>query len=303
MKTLIQFIAIYTLLFLIYGCNNSSEVKRKYDGAKPERVVISGKVLNPFDDINTVSVILNDPPTARQLTFTDDINFQDSTFHISFERYLPQDVMIKYGSIFKVFVHPGDSLHIEFDANHLDYKPLLYNSLKFTGDPARFNKLLAIYYSHYHQNQPDFNELYEFQQTCTADEIIQFRDSVRQFRLKYLKEFEDLFSPSDELKTFIKHDIEMDYVNNLALYPGYYALANKLNQYEVVPLSFYDFLKIPIPKEALINTNASRYFINRYRFSYVMPQLRKKLIDERIIIDTIINGKPEIIRNIDNDSA
>ncbi len=298
-----QISILYLIVILLYGCDHSYKSGKEFDGTEALQVVITGKILNPFEDHNTVSVILNDPSTAKQISFTDYINSEDSTFQIRFERYLPQDVMIKYGNIFPVFIHPGDSLHVEFDTRHLDYRPLLYDNIKFSGEPAKFNRLLAIYFSYFFHNQPDFYKLYEFQQTCTPEEIVQVRDSIRQSHLNYLEEFKNRYNPSDELIAFIKYDIEMDYANNLAMYPVYFAMANKLDQFEVVPLSFYDFLNIELPIESLINTNASSHFINRYNFGYVMPRLQKKLKDERAIIDTIINGKPEVTSHINYDSA
>jgi hypothetical protein len=41
----------------------------EFDGTKASQVVNAGKILNSFEDQNTVSVVINDPATIRQISY------------------------------------------------------------------------------------------------------------------------------------------------------------------------------------------------------------------------------------------
>ena len=180
-------LSITVLLFILHflvGCQSIKEPEQKYDGTKPVRTVIAGKVIDPPEDNETLMFIINDLPTARQLIDYSYIDLKDSTFKFVIERYLPQDIMIKYGQLFSVLVHPGDSLFITIDGKKINKNDFKYNMLKFSGEPAEFNKLLQKYLAEdLEKNRMDFKKFIRFQERCTAEEIKHYADSVRKINL------------------------------------------------------------------------------------------------------------------------
>ena len=69
---------------------------------------------------------------------------------------------------------------------------------------------------------------------------------------------------SKELENWIKKEVDFDYYNWLALYPYDHAGFNKLDEYTIVPSSFYDFMNIELSLSDLSNSK-SIIFIGRYQ--------------------------------------
>lgn len=303
MKKVISPMLFIAFLFLINGCTNRTKPKPKYDGTKPVRTVIAGKVIDPPEDGTTMMFIVSDLATARQLTYYTDIDMKDSTFHFSIERYLPQDIMIKYYNLFSVFVHPGDSLFITINGNILNDKFNNYEALQFSGEPSMFNVLFAKYYDLTNKNRLEhYRRLTDIWKKSSIEENIEFQDSIRKENYQVLWEIDSLYNAPEEFKSFIKTKIEVNYLCELIDYPFHYARYNKLEREDVAPLSYYDTLTMDLSQDMLINTDI-RSYVNRYTISITNPKMWKYLIERKLAKDTIIKNKHRKIPFVKIDSA
>ena len=297
MKTIVNILTILFAVSFLNGCNHTTEPETKYDGTKPVRTVIAGKVIDPPEDNTTLMFIVNDLATARQLISYSDIDLKDSTFHFTIERYLPQDIMIKYFELFSVFVHPGDSLFVTIDYKLIDSGISIDKALQFSGEPAEFNMLLQKYRAGIKRR--DFDKFYAFQKRATPVEMKHFADSVRDENISYLMKFDSLYHPDEELTTYLKVSVESNYVQDLGFYPFMHARLNNLSRDDVVTSSYYDFFKeINLPENAIINPSINT-IVNYYRAGYVSQHLIEKLRSENKVRDTIINNKQRHIFDVE----
>lgn len=303
MKTIIKIVTVLITISSLGGCNNSTEPETKYDGTKPGPIIVAGKILNRQKKLDVVSVLVNDIALYQQLSFNDEINRTDSTFHIVFERYLPQDMFLQYGdALISFFASPGDSIFIELSADLLNNNEKFLRNIKFSGDKEEFNKLLTIYRANTYHNPEFVRWFYEFQNKNSPEIVIKMYDSIKQASYHYLTEFCKKYDPPDELKEFLKYDIKMDYTTGLSYYPVQYGISNGLVKFDFVSSSFYDFMKFPLPEVALINSQTF-FFIGLYFSEYVYAHLWDKLKNEGKIFDTIKNGKQRFEFKVDIDSA
>ncbi|HKJ42030.1 MAG TPA: hypothetical protein VKA27_08035 [Sunxiuqinia sp.] len=101
------------LLILLISCQEKEQKNKA-----PKKVTIAGKIVN-YDknsEKNILTIYINDNGKATQLNYSTKIDSLGN-FNVRFKRYFPQDVMISYRTNFRVIVHPGDSLYVEFNGN------------------------------------------------------------------------------------------------------------------------------------------------------------------------------------------
>jgi hypothetical protein len=147
---------LMAIIFTLVACEESVKVETLNDLNKPQLVTVSGEIVD-FKDItknNPIKLYIHDAGTTSTLSYFSQID-ENGLFSFHFNRYIPQDVVIEYGTNFKVFVHPGDSIHVKFKAKTIDRVQFL-KTVEFTGDASKENAILAQYqldyFSNYHQN-------------------------------------------------------------------------------------------------------------------------------------------------------
>jgi thiol-disulfide isomerase/thioredoxin len=135
-------------------------------------------------------------------------------------------------------------------------------------------------------------------------------DSLKSEKETLMNHFISKQDVSEELKTWMKYEIEMDYYNKLARFPINKARFNELNYETIVPISYYDFMNISFPKEALINSNSTA-FIGRYSYGrikafskdYCTESIIGYFIEEKdnIYFGSVADQKIEVILDVTKD--
>lgn len=255
------FILFFSIVSLLSSCN--SRVDLKPIQVTSELVFVTGKVLNPNPENKTVTIYVMDILSGDQIT---NVSLIDSggDFQIKLNQYYSQDVLLRYGdNSFPIIVHPKDSIHIVFDAEKISNKDELARTIQFSGDANEINTKLIAFHSKSSEIFIPWEKYCQYEKDYSSIEFTTILDSLKSVKETLMNNLISKQSISEELKTWMKYDIEMDYNNRLALFPFDKARFNDLNYDTIVPLAFYDFMNISFPEEALSNSNSTS-FISRY---------------------------------------
>jgi thiol-disulfide isomerase/thioredoxin len=236
----------------------------------PEEITIAGKIMdyNIGSEKPNVSIIINDNGLADQINYQGKLD-SAGNFIIKFTRNYPQDVMISYKTNFRVIVHPGDSLYVEFDGNTYQ-RTKIFETIKFGGQYAELNQKFANYLKHYFETRPTSQDRKDFK-NLSLTEYKRTQDSIKTARTKYAARFISENNPSKELITWIWTDINFSYFDNLLNFPD----RSKFQKYPANWHSnYFSFVsEIPtITTRELIYSDI-RWFINQYHVSYVNRSL------------------------------
>lgn len=261
MKTnLEKLVFILLTLSILISCRSEVELKPVQMTSKP--VFITGKVLNQTSEYNTVTVYVNELLSGDQLSYVSLVdNF--GNFQTKFNLYYPQDILVRYGdNSFPIIIHPSDSIHILFDANKISDKDQLAKSIQFTGSKSD-NESLIAFYAIISKIFIPWEQYCQYEKEYNSDKFTALLDSLRSLKKEAANEFIRQ-GVSKELENWIKKEVDFDYYNWLALYPYDHAGFNKLDEYTIVPSSFYDFMNIELSLSDLSNSK-SIIFIGRYQ--------------------------------------
>lgn len=281
MKTNLEKLVFILLTFsILISCRSEVELKPVQMTSKP--VFITGKVLNQTSEYNTVTVYVNELLSGEQLSYVSLVdNF--GNFQTKFNLYYPQDILVRYGdNSFPIIIHPSDSIHILFDANKISDKDQLAKSIQFTGSKSD-NESLIAFYAIISKIFIPWEQYCQYEKEYNSDKFTALLDSLRSLKKEAANEFIRQ-GVSKELENWIKKEVDFDYYNWLALYPYDHAGFNKLDEYTIVPSSFYDFMNIELSLSDLSNSK-SIDFVGRYRFgrisSLMVDEGKLYKLDER----------------------
>lgn len=294
------FALTFSSLFLI-GCQ--SETKNFLD--KPKEVVITGQVINRSNYMaKTIAIIINDVASGEQLRVVDDLD-EEGHFEGRFERFYPQEVMLKYETIFTVFVNPGDSLHIKIDAEKLGTDEETYHALSFTGDAIEENEQITKCQAWLSPliNKESNNSAWKMK-NYNPDRYFQFRDSLRKFYHRTRIEFVEKNMISEIIDSWMYYEIEDDFFHNLAFYPFYHQKHNKYPASWEVPVTYYDFFNnVQLPIESVYNASFARPLASEYFNFYIRNKIQNELKQRGLVKDTISSdGQIVHIWKVNNDS-
>jgi len=281
MKTLILLFTSCLILFTSVGCN-----KKPISLNEPQEVIITGQVINKrHSDPNSIVVIIDDIATGERIQYLGDLD-ETGNFEIRFERYYPHDVLLKYNFIWSVFVHPGDSIHIELDTEKTGSDEDIYHALAFSGDAVKENEELSYingWYSKIRKNEPVLEA-----NSYSPDTYKLYRDSLRTI---YHNEAIDLIKVrniSEPIKSWIYYEIEYYYFHNLVMYP---MIQRRLKNYPTnwnVPTSYYGFFEeTNFNSELILNSGFAKSFISYFYTFYVHNNIRQELIPQGMVKDTM----------------
>lgn len=281
MKTNLEKLVFILLTFsILISCRSEVELKPVQTTSKP--VFITGKALNQTSEYNTVTVYVNELLSGEQLSYVSLVdNF--GNFQTKFNLYYPQDILVRYGdNSFPIIIHPSDSIHILFDANKISDKDQLAKSIQFTGSKSD-NESLIAFYAIISKIFIPWEQYCQYEKEYNSDKFTALLDSLRSLKKEAANEFIRQ-GVSKELENWIKKEVDFDYYNWLALYPYDHAGFNKLDEYTIVPSSFYDFMNIELSLSDLSNSK-SIDFVGRYRFgrisSLMVDEGKLYKLDER----------------------
>ena len=258
---------------------------------EPKEVIITGQVVNKHNyDPKTIAIIINDVATGEQIRFLDDLD-EKGNFKVKFERYYPQEVMLKYFSIWNVFVHPGDSIHIELDANKMESNETIYNALAFSGDAVTENQQLSIFNAWYSPLTLKESKSKIEESRYNPESYKQYRDSLRREYHEKANSFIKTNKISEPIKTWIYYEIENDYFHNLVNYPNAHRQFNNYTNDWQVPVSYYNFfLDAKFPLDFVVNSHLAKSFVNEYFIFYIRNNIDEELIQQDLVKDTILQG-------------
>ena len=254
----------YKLLFitiLFFGCSNERE------SMTMESVIVAGKILNhdKFPDNYTIKIFENNLVSfgSYHTAFIND----DGSFKIKFEKSFSSDVYLMYGGLITLFVSPGDSIHVEFDANELlnpnPENRHKFQSLKFSGDNTQINceiqDFLPLIYN------GNSIEAYNKEKTLHPEDYLSYLESVKSKQTQILDSLLNTNDYSEKFKKWSQLLIDYQFASSLFHYTWFYPYSNNQGKrkFEVIdiPETFYNAIKnIPIANdEATINSNYPRY--------------------------------------------
>ncbi len=230
---------ILALLVLLISCTQNSVISEK------QEVIITGKIHQYNGNGNRLYLLYSQPGVteSKELLNID----AEGNFKYKIDSYISLDAMLLEGNTYaniNFIYHPGDSIHIEFEAG--DKELALLKTVKFSGDGDITNNQIINFQTLRKENKLGFDaiNLGESNKKNTTDFIFEM-NSVKEKQLKLYKAFVDKYSPTDEAKIWAKL---------FALEPYYYYLDRYGEGKENLPENFYDYTNeiLPITNDKFI---------------------------------------------------
>ena len=285
---------------IIAGCQNN--IKKNHDS--PKVVVITGEVINKSrNDPNSVTVIIDDVASNEQLRVVGDLD-KNGRFKAHFERYYPQEVMVKYNTIYEIFISPGDSIHIVIDAQKQGTLEDRFHSISFSGDAVEENEQLKKFQEWFDPIKVKKSMNHIAESRYDPARYLQYRDSLRNSYHQYMFEFEKKNKVSPSITAWTYNEIEEDFFYNMWIYPIIHRRFNNYPSTWDVPVSYYDFFKkANITLESLCNAKLTKPFASYYYVYYIRNKIQEDLMIKGLVKDTILSdGKHEQLWKVNNDS-
>jgi len=271
----------------------------------PQEVVITGQVINRLNyQAKSIAIIINDVASGEQLRVVDDLD-EEGRFEGRFERFYPQEVMLKYETIFTVFVNPGDSIHIKIDAAKLGTDEGKFQALSFSGNSVEENEKISKFLAWFIPlRNKENNSLWEESKYDTK-QYVQYRDSLRKYDHRTRIEFVEKNKVSKIIDSWMYYEIEKDFFHNLVFYPISHQKLNKLPPSWEVPVEYFDFFEnFRLPLESVCNASFSKPLVQEYFIFYVRNKIQKELEGRGLAADTIFSdGQTDHIWKVNNDSV
>lgn len=271
MKALIK---IHTSLFIIFLVILTSCIKETETFNENGLVIIAGKALNheKYPDNYTVKVFISEYGTTG---FRTHIAFIDKrgNFVFKFDKYHPQDIFLKYGKMITLYISPGDSLYLEFDADEFNDPDQEHyyqrESLRFSGDAAQINKNLNLFLPELYKLTEGYVSTRE--KTLDPNEYKSYLMAKREKEEEYLQSFIKSNKPGQTLIDWANYFIDYSCGSSLLHYVWYHPFS-KGKHFEQVdtPKKYYSFLdQLELNNEAaIICTKYYRFLDEHYGVLY-----------------------------------
>jgi len=265
------------LLLLLASVSILSCSSHLANDSKKDRIIIAGKVIN-YDPLNPIiSLAANRIAVERDVikVVLDD----EGNFKASFKSTIPIDFFVGYKTNFLVLAHPGDSIYVEFNGA-ADDRPLLYQTIKFSGNFAKGNQDVSAFQNMYFSNNfyPNIEKRRSLMKFYDPVRFKTYMDSCRAEWYILLNKFIDKYKPTDEVKIWTRTELDVDYFRDLLRYPDIHIRENNRDNEELlVPFSYFDFMKdhFKIDESVLISGYSIFGFVDFYG-SYIMEIVRRE---------------------------
>ena len=181
---------------------------------EPKRTVIAGVITHYSGEVVLINYC---DYFSDERRFAPDLTETKGFFKAEHDYIFAQNITIRFANRFiNVFVHPGDSIFVNIDANEI--KDNFNNAITFSGDHSELNKELSIwnaYSSHiFSQNYPQFDN------NASPKELLA---SVQQ-------EFD---KARDSIKAYAKRTNMSDFLKKWAYIDCKFTIANYLLDYYI----------------------------------------------------------------------
>lgn len=258
-----KLIALLIILSII-----SCSTKNEKDYQKPNRVVITGKVLNFNPKLLSVKFNVN-RIGLNSIQLEADID-NEGNFITTFSSYTPTDVWIRYKEDFLVLTHPGDSLYVEFIGNS-QKRTDVFKTIKFGGKEARINREAAELQDRYFSLA--FKESEKIEKAITdynADEFISYLDSIQTSINSLFQQYIADVNPDKETRIWAKEFLNSYTPKLLPLYPLHQYYNNLPMDSLHLPDGFFSPIlnRPPIDKPMFISGYAMSSYLNSYVSAY-----------------------------------
>jgi len=272
MKRLIPL--FFTVFFVIFSSCNKQ--KKQY-GDVPQTIIVAGKIDN-YDPNQQVNI------SVKRLGFSQE-DLQAKTdnagnFLVTFESYIPLDVVVGYKTNFWILLHPGDSLYVQFDGK-FNNRPELLETIKFSGNRAKTNQFAAKYQQMYFSDEIyyDWDKKQKAVKDYDPDQYLQYMDNLKQKNKEIYEQFVAENYPDDESKKWALLFSENDYYHFLGFYVMDHRRSNNLGYNDPfdVPIGFYGKFtnRLPIDPSMFISAYALISFSDRFDI-YVADKLKER---------------------------
>ena len=292
------FITVTTLtLILLFSCTE----KNQYDEIR--KVILTGKIHN-YNGNNAKLYILYSIPGSKEIR--DTINVNDlGYFEYKFSCYIPLDAMILEKRTFaniNFIYHPGDSIHIEFEA-HEKQKDLLH-SVTFSGDQSATNNDLIIFQRLREDNNlgygvVDPNITYKL----NPNDFVLEMGKIKKKQIALFDKFVKDFNPSIEVRTWatlFATETYFYFLDDYCYERKIEFLAQSSNYVESIsPMTINKMICWRI-----LNQRISRYrsakigpmFVNKY--SSIIGKIKTgEISPDSLLIDFILNSSSDSLLN------
>jgi thiol-disulfide isomerase/thioredoxin len=256
-----------TATFLLFSCKSEN----RFDEFK--NIVLTGIIHNYKSD-NAKLYILYSLPGSGEIRDTISIS-KEGSFRYSFSGYVPLDAMILEKRTFaniNFIYHPGDSIHLEFDAFPTNND--LLKSVTFTGDNAETNNNILKFQILREENNLGYGVLKpDSVYKLDIDHFSDLMERIKEKQLSLFKKFSTDFDLTDEAKTWSS----LYAIETYFYFIDDYSFEKKINPELVMP----DFTKFfsPLTINKLINWKILNQRISRYRSTNIEPRFLKKYAD------------------------
>lgn len=301
-KNYITSFILLTLFFSLISCN-SKDPTQNCDN----RVIIAGTVLNSekYPNDFSVTIIIDDFsrfPQRIHIAYLD----ENGNFKFDFAKYFPQDIFLRYGKLFnQLFVHPGDSIYIQFDADEYNnpnpenrYKT---ESVTFSGNAIKINHDFSTILPQLLNSFPPSIEQTEKIKTLAP---FDYKDYILSKRKESKNLLDTYINNHKPCKTFIEwanYYLDYNCGNDLLKYIWYNPfLNNKKGERLVLPEDYYDFTdKFRLDNKAASICSRYLWYLNEYS-SHLWSESREErkeltdskdfLLEHKIFINKLIKN-------------
>ena len=269
-----NYILILFLFSIIISCVQKNEFNEK------KQVVITGKILQ-YNGENAKLYFIYSQPGGKDSRELIDID-NAGNFKYEIEGFVPLDAMLFDQTTFaniNFIYHPGDSIHVEFEAK--DKQLPLLKTVQFSGNGAETNNQLINFQILREENNLGYsainpNEAYKKNVTDFVLEM----NSVKEKQLKFYRKFIEEHSPAQEVK---------NWTALFALETYYYYLDDYSLEKSDLPRSYFDFNKqiLPLTIGKLVSWRVLTSIINSYWRNITKPAIMQHFSDK---MEGIKNG-------------
>ena len=206
-----------TICVLCISCAHGTPFLSDAEPADERQAIITGNIANRDVYPNTADITISLPFYDRWDRQQKSRIWDDTTFSFEMQPYALRDISMA-PFVDRLLISPGDSLHIELDFGD-------FNMVSFSGRGSENNeKLHAFHMKYYATAWPSFSSV-DFNDPVSnghpkrkyknASDYKKATDACLNDQMTRLHEFIAAENPSDELTSFCKQEIEIDYFTSL----------------------------------------------------------------------------------------
>ena len=168
----------------------------------------------------------------------------------------PAEAIFAYGEeTTTIYLAPGDNLRLALDPEKFD------ESLRYTGSAlaANANNYLAqafLLFENHHEDTPLVQAA-----TSTPAAMHELADRYRQKRLAFLGSYAASHPLAPAFRAYARQNIDFEWGSNLLYYPQMHQRANA-GAAVVLPISYFDFLKVVRPAQDSAQATGGRPFLD-----------------------------------------